>query len=362
MKDSHEGGYGKISVQRVFEVSSNVGTSKLIQKYYGKNPQQFIDRIAKFHINKPLDLEIYGEGLPRIKTPKDKDWYGTTLPWMSIGYECRLTPLQILTFYNAIANDGKMVKPLFVKEIRKHGRLVKKMSVQVISESICSKQTIKKAKKMLEGVVENGTASNLKNATYKIAGKTGTAQIANEKYGYKYESKVSYQASFCGYFPADNPKYSCIVVVNAPSNNVYYGNLVAGPIFKEIADKVYATNLKIHPPLTEEKQLALVPISKNGNKEDLQKVLEKLNVKSEGRTNEAWVKTHAKENTVEIESINISSNVIPNVVGMSLKDAVFILENKGLLVKVIGKGTIRNQSIPAGQPIVKGNIITLELA
>jgi cell division protein FtsI (penicillin-binding protein 3) len=215
---------------------------------------------------------------------------------------------------------------------------------------------------MLEGVVENGTASNLKNATYKIAGKTGTAQIANEKYGYKYESKVSYQASFCGYFPADNPKYSCIVVVNAPSNNVYYGNLVAGPIFKEIADKVYATNLKIHPPLTEEKQLALVPISKNGNKEDLQKVLEKLNVKSEGRTNEAWVKTHAKENTVEIESINISSNVIPNVVGMSLKDAVFILENKGLLVKVIGKGTIRNQSIPAGQPIVKGNIITLELA
>jgi cell division protein FtsI (penicillin-binding protein 3) len=362
MKDSHEGGYGKISVQRVFEVSSNVGTSKLIQKYYGKNPQQFIDRVAKFHINKPLDLEIYGEGLPRIKTPKDKDWYGTTLPWMSIGYECRLTPLQILTFYNAIANDGKMVKPLFVKEIRKHGRLVKKMSVQVISESICSKQTIKKAKKMLEGVVENGTASNLKNATYKIAGKTGTAQIANEKYGYKYESKVSYQASFCGYFPADNPKYSCIVVVNAPSNNVYYGNLVAGPIFKEIADKVYATNLKIHPPLTEEKQLALVPISKNGNKEDLQKVLEKLNVKSEGRTNEAWVKTHAKENTVEIESINISSNVIPNVVGMSLKDAVFILENKGLLVKVIGKGTIRNQSIPAGQPIVKGNIITLELA
>jgi cell division protein FtsI (penicillin-binding protein 3) len=362
MKDSHEGGYGKISVQRVFEVSSNVGTSKLIQKYYGKNPQQFIDRIAKFHINKPLDLEIYGEGLPRIKTPKDKDWYGTTLPWMSIGYECRLTPLQILTFYNAIANDGKMVKPLFVKEIRKHGRLVKKMSVQVISESICSKQTIKKAKKILEGVVENGTASNLKNATYKIAGKTGTAQIANEKYGYKYESKVSYQASFCGYFPADNPKYSCIVVVNAPSNNVYYGNLVAGPIFKEIADKVYATNLKIHPPLTEEKQLALVPISKNGNKEDLQKVLEKLNVKSEGRTNEAWVKTHAKDNTVEIESINISSNVIPNVVGMSLKDAVFILENKGLLVKVIGKGTIRNQSIPAGQPIVKGNIITLELA
>jgi cell division protein FtsI (penicillin-binding protein 3) len=362
MKDSHEGGFGKISVQRVFEVSSNVGTSKLIHKYYSKNPQQFIDRVHKFNIHKPIGLEISGEGSPRIKLPKDKDWYGTTLPWMSIGYECRLTPLQILTFYNAIANNGKMVKPIFVKEIRKHGKLIKKMPVQVISESICSKETVKKAQKMLEGVVENGTASNLKNATYKIAGKTGTAQIANDKYGYKYESKVSYQASFCGYFPADNPKYSCIVVVNAPSNNVYYGNLVAGPIFKEIADKVYATNLKIHPPLSLEKQLALVPVSKNGSKEDLQKVLGKLNVKSEGRTNEAWVKTHAKENAVEIQSINIASNVIPNVVGMSIKDAVYLLENKGMLVKIVGKGTIKNQSIPAGQPAKKGNVITLELA
>ncbi|MFN7012789.1 MAG: penicillin-binding transpeptidase domain-containing protein [Bacteroidia bacterium] len=362
MKDSHEGGYGKISVQRVFEVSSNVGTSKLIQKFYGKNPQQFIDRVHKFNIHKPLDLEISGEGAPRIKNPKDKDWYGTTLPWMSIGYESRLTPLQILTFYNAIANNGKMVKPVFVKEIRKHGRLVKKMPVQVISESICSKETVKKAQKMLEGVVENGTASNLKNATYKIAGKTGTAQIANDKYGYKYESKVSYQASFCGYFPADNPKYSCIVVVNAPSNNVYYGNLVAGPIFKEIADKVYATNLKIHPPLSVEKQLATMPVSKNGSKEDLRKVLDKLNVKAHGKANENWVKTNAKENVIEIQNLTITSGITPNVVGMSLKDAVYILENKGFLVKVIGKGMIKNQSIPPGQPVQKGNIITLELA
>lgn len=362
MKDSHEGGYGKISVKRVFEVSSNVGTSKLIQKYYGKNPQQFIDRIHKFHIHKPLNLEIAGEGMPRIKMPKDKDWYGTTLPWMSIGYECRLTPLQILTFYNAVANNGKMVKPIFVKEIRKHGKVIKKMPVQVIAESICSKETIQKAQRMLEGVVENGTASNLKNSTYKIAGKTGTAQIANEKYGYKYDSKISYQASFCGYFPADNPKYSCIVVVNAPSNNVYYGNLVAGPIFKEIADKVYATNLKIHPPLNIEKQLALTPVSKNGYKEDLDKVLQTLEVKTKSNANENWVKTSAKENLIEYQDLPISEGAIPNVIGMSLKDAIYILENKGLIVKIIGKGTIKNQSIPPGQPIQKGNIITLELA
>lgn len=362
MKDSHEGGYGKISVQRVFEVSSNVGTSKIIQKYYGKKPQQFIDRIHKFQIHKPLNLEIAGEGMPRIKQPNDKDWYGTTLPWMSIGYECRLTPLQILTFYNAIANNGKMVKPIFVKEIRKHGKLIKKMPVQVISESICSKETIAKAKKMLEGVVENGTASNLKNATYKIAGKTGTAQIANEKYGYKYDSKVSYQASFCGYFPADNPKYSCIVVVNAPSNNVYYGNLVAGPIFKEIADKVYATNLRIHPPLEAEKQLAVLPISKNGSKDDLIKVFDELNIKLQGEASDTWVKTNTKENVVEIQNFSLAPNLTPNVIGMSLKDAVYILENKGLLVKIIGKGVIKSQSIPPGYPIKKGNIITLELA
>lgn len=362
MKDSHDGGYGKISVQRAFEVSSNVGTSKIIQKYYGKSPQQFIDRIHKFHIHKPLGLEIAGEGIPRIKKPNDKDWYGTTLPWMSIGYECRLTPLQILTFYNAIANNGKMVKPIFVKEIRKHGKLIKKMPVQVISESICSKETVKKAQKMLQGVVENGTASNLKNATYKIAGKTGTAQIANDKYGYKYESKVSYQASFCGYFPADNPKYSCIVVVNAPSNNVYYGNLVAGPIFKEIADKVYATNLNIHPPLSIEKQLTAMPVSKNGSKEDLNKVLQVLNVKAHGSASEYWVKTSAQENAIEIQNLTITSGITPNVIGMSLKDAVFILENKGLLVKVVGKGTIKNQSIPAGQSVKKGDVITLELA
>ena len=212
MKDSHVGGFGKISVKNAFECSSNVGISKIITAGYAKKPQAFINRLRKMGVGEPLGLEILGEALPSLKSPSDKSWSGTTLPWMSIGYEVTLTPLQILAFYNAVANNGKMVKPMFVKEIRDKRKVIKKFKTEVVNEMICSRSTIEKAKKMLVGVVENGTAINLKNANFKIAGKTGTAQI-----GYADKSKkISYQASFVGYFPAENPKYSCIVVVNAP--------------------------------------------------------------------------------------------------------------------------------------------------
>ena len=207
------------------------------------------------NLNEPLSIDIAGEGQPIVKKPKDKDWSGTTLPWMSIGYEVRQTPLQILTFYNAVANNGKMMKPMFIKEIRRRGKVIKSFRPVTINESICSQSTIKKAKILLEGVIQNGTGTNLSNDTYRIAGKTGTVQIANRNYGYKYDGKYSYQASFVGFFPAENPKYSCIVVVNAPSNDVYYGNLVAGPIFKEIADKVYASTLEIHHNLADDTAL-----------------------------------------------------------------------------------------------------------
>ncbi|MBN2520711.1 MAG: penicillin-binding protein 2, partial [Bacteroidales bacterium] len=246
LTDSKEGGYGKITIKEAFEYSSNVGISKVITKYYGKNERKFIDRLYSMNLNEKLGMEIKGEGDPLIKYPSDPTWSGISLPWMSIGYELRLTPLQILTFYNAIANDGKMIKPRFVKGIMEHGEITRSFKMEVINHSICSKQTIIKVKELLEGVVENGTAQNLKNPNYKIAGKTGTAQIANKKYGYNHDKGVSYQASFVGYFPADNPKYSCIVVVNSPSRYIYYGNIVAGPVFKEIADKVYATSPELN--------------------------------------------------------------------------------------------------------------------
>lgn len=362
MQDSHEGGYGKISVQKSFEVSSNVAISKIISQAYAKNPKKFTDKLYAMGLSQKLDLEISGEGKPRIKTPDDKDWYGTTLPWMSIGYELRLTPLQILTFYNAIANNGKMIKPKFVKQIVNKGKVIQDIKTETINPKICSESTIIKAKKMLEGVVENGTAKNLKNDIFKIAGKTGTAQIANDKYGYKYQSKVSHQASLVGYFPADKPKYSCIVVVNAPSRNVYYGNLVAGPIFKEVADKIYARSIDIHNEINKDLYASAtkIPISKDGYADDLKRVYAELKISTPPINNE-WVYTNAKEKMVDVKSKTITHSLVPNVCGMGLKDALYLLENMGMLVKFNGTGTIKNQSLPAGSKYNKNDLISLEL-
>lgn len=361
MKDSHSGGYGKITVKNAFEVSSNVGISKIIYNSYAKKPQAFVDRIRKMGLGQPLGLEIFGEPKPEIKNTSEKSWSGTTLPWMSIGYEVSMTPMQILAFYNAVANNGKMVKPMFVKEIRDKRNVVKKFKTETINEMICSKSTLEKAKKMLEGVVEIGTAKNLKNAAYKIAGKTGTAQIG---YGDK-TKKISYQASFVGYFPADNPKYSCIVVVNAPSKDVYYGNLVAGPVFKEVADKVYATSIEIHKGIDEintNTTLASAPYSKGGHQKDLRKSLKTLGIPISSNSSSDWVMTVAQKNSVDIKSKNFRADVVPNVSGMGAQDAIFLLENMGLEVIVKGKGMVRVQSISEGEKIISGNKIILELS
>jgi cell division protein FtsI (penicillin-binding protein 3) len=365
MRDSHKGGYGVISIKESFIKSSNVAISKEINRVYASRPQEFVDRLYKMNLNKKLGVEIAGEGSPLIKSTDDDSWSGISMPWMSIGYEVQMTPLQILTFYNAVANDGRMVKPKFVKEIRKRGSLVKELKTEVISSSICSKNTIAMVKEMLEGVVEEGTARNLKNSTYKIAGKTGTAQIANDKYGYKYESKVSHQASFVGYFPADNPKYTCIVVVNAPSQNVYYGNLVAGPIFKEVADKVYANSIQIHDEIQEKENLAVsrIPFAKDGYFSDHSKIYAALNIKTELESeNPKWAKVSTGDKAVKIYNKKVAPIYVPDVTGMSIRDALFILENQGMIVKFSGNGTVKSQSIAPGEKIVKGSKILLELA
>ncbi len=364
MKDSHKGGYGKISIKESFVKSSNVAISKAINRVYASNPQGFVDRLYKMNLHKKLGIEIAGEGAPLIKSTSDESWSGISIPWMSIGYETQMTPLQILTFYNAVANDGKMVKPRFVTEIRQSGKLVKEFETEVISNSVCSKKTIDMAKEMLEGVVEEGTARNLKNLRYKVAGKTGTAQIANDKYGYKYDSKVSHQGSFVGYFPADNPKYTCIVVVNAPSGGQYYGNIVAGPIFKEVADKVYASSIQIHDQLDIKKHLAVsrIPYAKDGNYEDLSKVYSELAIKtSQEGVNPEWAKVSTGEEDVKVYKKRIPEIYVPDVTGMSIKDALYILENKGLSVQFSGNGVVKKQSISPGEKMVKGKNIILEL-
>lgn len=364
MKDSHQGGYGKISVKDVFALSSNVGISKLITKHYKGNESHFVDRLYKMNLNEKLNISIKGEGKPYIKYPGDSSWYGTTLPWMSVGYETRLTPLQILTFYNAIANNGKMVKPLFVKRIMYHGETLKEFDTEVINPSICSDETLEKAKIMLEAVVDYGTARNLKNSIYKIAGKTGTAQIADKKFGYKVNAKVNYQASFVGYFPADNPKYSCIVVVNSPSNNVYYGNVVAGPVFKEISDRVYASSLDIHNEVGNGNQnlVASIPATKFGKFDDMSFVFKNLNIKADYQSVKSeWVVADFYDSLLVLKNRYIKEKSVPNVIGMGAKDAVYLLENAGLKVRMIGKGKVIKQSIDANSPITNKSIIEIEL-
>ncbi len=370
MYDSNhdDGGWGKITVQRILEVSSNIGMAEIITKSYSENPQQFIDHLAKMNLRDKLGIEIEGEGKPYIKNTSEDTWSGISLAWMAHGYELQVTPLQILAFYNAVANGGRMVKPKFVEKVTKGRKVVKEIQTEVLNPRICSKETIEKVQSALEGVVSNGTASNLRNADYKIAGKTGTAQIANNRGGvnaYKDKSKVSHQASFVGYFPADNPQYSCIVVINAPSRNVYYGNLVAGPIFKEVADKVYANSLEMHEELEQQKFFAnsAIPYSKHGYKDNIEQVFSALDIPVKSSAgDENWVVTSTQSKGVQLAPRAIRENLVPNVVGMGLRDAIYLLENQGLRVKISGAGVVKSQSLTAGERIQQGQQIQIELS
>jgi cell division protein FtsI (penicillin-binding protein 3) len=362
IRDTREEGYGKLTVKEVFEKSSNVGTSKLIYEHYKNNPKDFVDRLYAMRLNEKLNIQIMGEGEPLIRYPGDKYWSGLSLPMMSHGYEVQMTPLQILTFYNAVANDGRMVKPRFVTAVMKNGVVIKHFEPDVIINSIASRSTIKKAKIMMEGVVERGTAMNLKNTNYKIAGKTGTAQIALGKTGYRSGSRISYQASFAGYFPAENPLYSCIVVVIAPSNGVYYGNLVAGTVFKEISDKIYATNFfRDYSEDKDEDIIASAPEAGNGYREDINMVLKKMDVRYKRSVDDEWVATRERGDTVRLVGLNINDGHVPDVRGMSLRDAIFLLENSGYRVRYRGKGKVIRQSPAHGAKYFKGQIVSLEL-
>jgi cell division protein FtsI (penicillin-binding protein 3) len=363
IRDHENHGLGKITVLQAFEYSSNVGVAKIIKKYYTGRERQFVDRLYAMKLNKMLNLEIKGEARPEIKYPGDKLWSGISLPQMAYGYEVKLAPIHILTFYNAVANGGKMIKPRFIEAIKFHGKTIKDFGTQVIESSICSSSTLSKVKIMLEGVVEHGTAMNLKNSIYKIAGKTGTAQLANRNQGYRGKNGISYQASFVGYYPADNPLYSCIVVVNAPSTGVYYGNVVAGSVFKEIADRVYANNMDLQPTLKSDGKFVDLPSSKTGLKKELDYVLDELDIKvKDDNIKSDWVSTTKSKDQIELNNRYIIKNLVPNVVEMGLRDALFLLENAGLHVIVKGKGKVTSQSIPPGTRVKPGETILLEMS
>ncbi|MCU4177115.1 penicillin-binding protein [Carboxylicivirga sp. N1Y90] len=362
MTDSHHGGYGTLTVREAFEKSSNVAISKIVFNNYKDNPRRFVDRILSMGLKDPLGIEIKGEGTPLIKYPGEKTWSGTTLPWMSIGYALQQTPLQILAFYNAIANNGKMVKPRFVDGIAHHGEVIQRMKPKVINPSICSLETIEEVHELLVGVVENGTGRNIKNDRYKIAGKTGTAQIAQGSTGYG--AVKSYQASFVGYFPAERPLYSCIVVVNGPSNNVYYGNLVAGTVFGKIAERVYAQSYD-NPDVKENYVIPvseLQPYAKGGPKEELLTVFDEVGISVNGEELESeWISTQAREHDIQLKSKSFPDGLVPNVRGLGAKDAVNILENMGLKVRISGVGRVKSQSMTAGQAFRRGSVINLKM-
>ena len=362
VKDVHKIGNGRITVRDAFEQSSNVGMSIIITESYKNKPSDFIDKLYSMSLNRPLGLKIQGEGIPYIKHPSNKKtWYGTSLPWMSYGYELQITPLQMLSYYNAVANNGKMVKPQFISEIRRDGLLVEKFETEVINEQIVSYETIVQAKSLLEGVIERGTGKyTFRNTPYKVAGKTGTAQIA---VGGKY-NKTNYNASFVGYFPADNPKYSCMVVINNPSAGRYYGSSVAAPAFREISDKIYATYLALEVGKD---------ILKNGVEikqpstvywhDDIKTIYEYLDIKTEDYVHEEdWATSKIDNGIASIDAAIINKNFVPDVRSLKARDAVYMLENMGMQVSLFGKGTVKSQSVKPGTELRKGRKIKLMLS
>jgi len=361
IKESHEG-MGNITVKKAFEESSNVAAAKLIYLNYKDNPSQFTDRLYSIQLNEKLRLQIPGESAPVIKNPKNRSWSGLTLPQMAYGYEMQITPLQMLSFYNAIANNGKKVAPLFVREIRRLGNTIENFQARVINEKICSDETLGKLRKMLEGVVEEGTGKDvIKNSLYKVAGKTGTAQVADGALGYK--GKKAYQASFCGYFPADNPKYSMIVVLNNPKKGSYYAALVAGPVFREIADKLYASDIHMYDS-GQKQQIAgntKVPLSKSGYTKAIQRVYNAFGMKVSFAANSDYVNAVDTNNVVSFREIKHIDGTVPDITGMGLKDALYLLGNAGLRPIVKGSGKVVKQSVEPGMKVANGYPIELEL-
>lgn len=364
LNDSHKDGYGKITAREVFEHSSNIGVAKIIYDNYKTQPERYVDRLYAMSLNVPLNLSIKGEQDPFIKYPGAENWSGISLPWMSIGYEVSFLPLHTLTFYNAVANNGRMVKPRFVTNIMEKGKSISSFGVETINPSICSNKTIKAARQLLEGVVTQGTAINLNETHLKIAGKTGTARVANGNKGYG-NYRFNYRASFCGYFPADNPKYSCIVLVESPSQKGIYGNVVAGTVFREIADKIYAQSydLQMDNSQVAEKTDYKVPVSLDGHCKELITVYKALNTKIEMEGHEEeWLNTYNKNEYIVLKGQRTIDNLMPDVRGMGAKDAIYLLENKGLKVQISGYGAVSFQSIPKGTRIRAGQRVNLELS
>jgi len=359
----NKGGYGRISVEQAIWYSSNIGVAKTILKGYEKNPTKYVEGLYRIGLNEDLRLEIPGAGRAKIRRPDDtvRYWSKTALPWMSFGYETQIPPIYTLAFYNAIANNGKMVRPIFTKEILHNGKTVQSFSTEVVRESICSERTLNMIKDMLLGVVEKGTGKAVHSDFVRIAGKTGTAQIAS---GGVYR-QAGHQVAFCGYFPADEPKYSCIVVIRQPRNGYPSGGTMSGGVVKAIAEKVYASHMSFDIRDMEKDSLAVtLPQPKAGERGALEYVLDKLDIEADNDSIETqWVTAKREDGRedVELKDIPIREGLVPNVIGMGAKDAVYLLESVGLRASLNGMGRVSSQSVSPGSRVSKGQTVSLTL-
>lgn len=360
----YKGGYGVINVTKILGVSSNIGVSTIINDFYKNNPQKFIDGLHRMSIDQPLHLQIAGEGKPNIKGPKERYFAKTTLPWMSIGYETQIPPLNILTFYNAIANNGKMVRPRFVTHAVKDGEVIEEFPVEVINPRICSERTLTQIQTILEKVVSEGLAKPAGSKQFHVSGKTGTAQVSQGSAGYK-SGVRNHLVSFCGYFPSEKPKFSCIVSIQI-NKGMPSGGVMAGSVFSKIAERVYAKDLRFDIRSAIDSTTNVIPPVKAGEMNETLLVLNDLKVPvqkqfSETKKKEQWGHTQAAPSAVILQDREPAPGTVPGVVGMGAKDAVYLLESKGLKVRLHGVGRVKSQSIASGSRIVKGQTIALTL-
>ena len=361
------GGYGRISVPEVLMYSSNVGVSRLIDDNYKEHPEKFVDGLYREGVGIPLNLPLVGSGEPRVRRPKPdgSNWSKTALPWMSIGYETQIPPIATLTFYNAIANGGKMVKPRFVRAVRRNGEVVREFPVEVLKEQICSPKTLKDIQEILELVVSKGLGKKAGCRDFKVSGKTGTAQVAQGAKGY-HGGRMKYLISFCGYYPSDHPKYSCIVAIQK-SGLPASGGGHCGPVFSEIAQRVMAKGVYRDVSEASDSMSVFVPDVLDGNMDATEQVLEELGIpfRQDWDTEEdgkiVWGKAENSGNSVALISNNTPMEIVPDVKGMGAKDAVFLLESRGLRVRIEGVGRVVSQSLPPHSKYKKGQTIHIKL-
>lgn len=356
----HRGGYGKITVEQAIWYSSNIGVAKTILKGYANNPTKFVEGLYRIGMNANLKIDIPGAGRAKIRRPDDPNqyWSKTTLPWMSFGYETQIPPISTLAFYNAIANGGKMMRPYFVKEIKHRGKTVRSFSPEVLKQSICSTETLAKIQHMLVGVVDSGTGKAVHSDIIPIAGKTGTAQIAS---GGVYR-RAGHQVAFAGYFPANDPQYSCIVVIRQPRIGYPSGGTMSGGVVKAIAEKIYASHIRVKVEDMERDSTAVwLPATKAGEKRAVEAVLDELDIQWADSASTHWVRAERDSSNIRLRNLKIIDGLVPSVYGMGAKDAVFLLENAGLRVTLSGAGRVTSQSIPPGRRVVKGQTILITL-